>query len=108
MEMCNLRMKLNCDFPKHTCITPKWQTVKFEIDMNNYKFCKSPSCSHPGVRVCVCVCVGGFSCYGGQYVCADQNGSTFEVGVSIWEDFKSPRYPAEGSNYMNFHSLIGI
>ena len=30
---------------------------------------------------------GGFSCFDGQYICADQNGSTFEVAVSIRVDF---------------------
>ena len=35
-------------------------------------------------------------------ICADQNGSTFEVVVSIRVDFKSLRYP-KGSKYMNLH-----
>ena len=30
---------------------------------------------------------GEFSCCGGQYICADQNGSTFEVAVSNRVDF---------------------
>ena len=29
-----------------------------------------------------------FSCYDGQYICADQNGSTFKVAVSIRVDFR--------------------
>ena len=42
------------------------------------------------VRVCVCAGGGGWgvSCYRGQYRCADQNGSTFDVAVSIRVDFK--------------------
>ena len=50
---------------------------------------------------------GGFSCYVGQYICADQNGSIFQAHVSFRVDFKSLRYP-NGSKYMNFHLLIGI
>ena len=50
---------------------------------------------------------GGFSCYVGQYICADQNGSIFQAQVSFRVDFKSLRYP-KGSKYMNFHLLISI
>ena len=38
---------------------------------------------------CDLVIPGGFSYYGSQYICADQNGSTLEVAVSIWVNFKS-------------------